>query len=73
MKVSSDDKIIEIKINDKNYALVSLCLFHDMDLMTRYYDVKEQFGLIDKFETFHLFEITDEMKLALCKFKYGID
>lgn len=73
MKNTSNEKITEIMIGDKKYALVSLCLFHDMDLTTRHEDVIEQFGLIDQFETFNLFEVSDEMKLALCKFKYGIN
>jgi hypothetical protein len=69
------DKMIEITIGDKQYALLPLCTFHDIpnELYNFCYTVVEkQFGLKDTFGTFNLFEVVDPKKLLLAKIKYGI-
>jgi len=69
------DKMIEITIGDKQYALLPLCTFHDIpneEYNSRYTVVEKQFGLKDAFGTFNLFEVVDPKKLLLTKIKYGV-
>jgi len=69
------DKMIEITIGDKQYALVPLCIFHDIPdelYNSRYTVIEKNFGLRDRFNTFNLFEIVDPKKTMLAKIKYGI-
>lgn len=69
------DKMIEITIGDKQYALIPLCTFHDIPdelYNSRYAVVEKQFGLRDTFNTVNLFEVVDPKKLLLTKIKYGV-
>jgi hypothetical protein len=75
MDIDNRDEIIEIKINDKQYALVPLCTFHDIPndvLASRCESVKQQFGLKDLYRTLELYEIEDPKKLIMFKLKYGV-
>jgi len=68
------DKMIEITIGDKQYALLPLCTFHDIPELynSRYAVLEKNFGLRDTFNTVNLFEIVDPKKTMLAKIKYGI-
>lgn len=74
------DKLIEITIGEKQYALVPLCTFHDIKSVTdakyvlkfQSQIIEEQFGLKDLTNTMNLFEITDPKKIMMAKIKYGI-
>lgn len=63
----------EVTLQGKPFALVPLCMFHDMPIEDRTRMIKEQFGLIDHYCSYDLFEITDQKKLMMLKLKYGID
>jgi hypothetical protein len=75
------DKLIEITIGEKQYALVPLCTFNDIQAITedknRVYVfqsqiIEERFGLKDMVNTVQLYEVTDHKKVMLAKIKYGI-
>lgn len=70
MDLNDRDEVIEIKIDDKQYALVPLCKFRDMP-DSRSESVKDQFGLKDLYRTFNLYEVTDPKKMIMLKLKYG--
>lgn len=58
--------------NGKKYALLPLCIFHDIPIESRDFTVINQFGLIDTYESKSLYEITDEKKFMLAKIKYNV-
>lgn len=67
--------MLEFSIDGKNYALVPLCTFHDIEPTAdkfRSEIVKETFGMLDKNFTFSVFEITDPKKVMLARIKYGM-
>ena len=66
------NKMIELTIEGKQYALIPLCLFHDIDDMLRHDIVEKQFGLMDTFSSMNIYEITDPKKVMLMKIKYGV-
>jgi len=75
------DKLIEITIGEKQYALIPLCTFHDIASITKDKNnvyifqsqiIEEQFGLKDMLNTVQLYEITDHKKIMMAKIKYGI-
>ena len=69
----SEPTFKEVIFEGKPFALVPLCMFHDMPSENRSERIKEQFGLIDQYFSYSLFEITDRKKLMMLKLKYGID
>ena len=69
----SEPTFKEVTFQGKTFALVPLCMFHDMPSEDRSERIKEQFGLIDHLYSYNLFEITDRKKLMMLKLKYGID
>ena len=71
------NKLIEVVIDGKLYALVPLCTFHDIPdsyetMEFRSTKVENQFGLRDTINTMNLYEVTDPKKVMLAKIKYGI-
>jgi hypothetical protein len=66
------DKIHEVTIDGKEYALIPLCLFHDIAGDLRHDVVANQFGLMDTYASKSLYEITDRKKLMMLKIKYGV-
>jgi hypothetical protein len=75
------DKLVEITIGEKQYALIPLCTFSDVKPITedkknvyifQSQIIEEQFGLKDMMNTVHLYEITDHKKVMMAKIKYGI-
>lgn len=79
MAFENSKKLIEITIEGKQYALVPFCVFHDIPSksdddqgLCRHQVVKQQFGLVDTFEMYDVYEIDDPKKVMLAKIKYGI-
>ena len=70
-KIFSNEAIF-VEKNGKKYALLPLCIFHDMPSKDRYAAILNQFGLIDACCSKSLYEIVDEKKLILANIKYGI-
>jgi len=66
------DKVHEVTIEGKEYALIPLCFFHDIDTQIRHDVIENQFGLMDTFSSQSLYEITDRKKLMMLKIKYGV-
>jgi hypothetical protein len=73
------DTMIEITIQGKQYALVPLCMFHDIPTnynengyKFRFEVVEQQFGLKDVNQTYTLHEVIDPKKVMLAKIKYGV-
>jgi hypothetical protein len=73
------DKMIEITIGEKQYALLPLCAFQDIKstdnngiFKFKTEIIEEQFGLKDTMNTMSIFEITDLKKIIMAKIKYGI-
>lgn len=72
-------KMIEITIEEKQYALVPLCMFHDIptkcendNYRFRFEVVEQQFGLKDLNQAYTLHEVIDPKKVILAKIKYGV-
>ena len=70
-KIFSNEAIF-VETNGKKYALLPLCIFHDIPTENRYTALVEQFGLKDACCSKSLYEIVDEKKLILANIKYGI-
>jgi hypothetical protein len=75
------DKLIEFTIGEKQYALIPLCTFNDIQAISedkkhvyifQSQIIEEQFGLKDMINTVQLYEITDHKKVMMAKIKYGI-
>lgn len=70
-KIFSNEAIF-IEQNGKKYALLPLCIFHDIPSKNRDTALVDQFGLKDMCCSKSLYEIVDEKKLILANIKYGI-
>lgn len=71
------EKMIEITVGEKHYALLPLCSFHDIESFSeggewRGTVVENQFGLRDLNATVNVYEITDPKKVMMAKIKYGM-
>jgi hypothetical protein len=66
------NEAIFVEKNGKKYALLPLCIFHDIASKSKDTALVEQFGLKDICCSKSLYEIVDEKKLILAKIKYGI-
>lgn len=64
-------QITTVNINDTNYALVPLCMFHDIPGLERHETVLKCFGLRDMFASVGLFKVEDERKMLLAQIKYS--
>jgi hypothetical protein len=72
METIYSNEAIIIEKNEKKYALLPLCLFHDIETIDRNTTLMNQFGLKDMTCSKSLYEIVDEKKLILANIKYGI-
>ena len=66
------EEAVILEKNGKKYALLPLCIFHDLPTRDRHLDIKKQFGLVDIHETKTVYEIVDESKFMLAKIKYNV-
>jgi hypothetical protein len=66
------EEAIILEKNNRKYALLPLCIFHDMPTRDRHSDITKQFGIVDIYETKSVYEIIDESKFMLAKIKYNV-
>lgn len=71
MKNYFDESVVFEK-NGEKFALLPLCIFHDIPSEERGSVIKNQFGVADIYKTKSLYRIVDEKKFMLLKIKYNV-